>query len=223
MKKLLFTCALAVLGFSTVNAQMEEGHISYSVEASTDNPEMQMVIGMMQGSTMEMYFKKDFSRSEFKMGTIMTNITVNDVKTKKSLMLMSGMMGKVAVKTDLEELEKKNKKDEPKVTITPTTETKEIIGYKCTKYLVTVEGGSDLAYWATEEITADMTGQNYVQKDVKGFPLEFEIENNGMKMKMTTTKLEKTLTKEQRDTYFDMKVPAGYTEKTMEDLQKMGM
>jgi hypothetical protein len=43
-----------------------------------------------------------------------------------------------------------------------------------------------------------------------------------MKMSMTVTKIEKSIDKKKAATLFDMTIPEGYKEMTMEDLKSMG-
>ena len=220
MKKLflslLFTIALAAGSF----AQLTEGHISYKVEITSDNPDMQMLIGMMQGSTMEMYFKDKNTRSEMKMGTMMTMTTITNETSGQVLMLMNGMGQQNAIKTSLEEMDK----DQPegqKVEVTLVNETKVIEGYTCKKAILTTEEGNESVFWYTEEIDVAKKGQSYLNEEVPGFPMQFEINNEGMKMTMTVTKLEKKV--EKADQLFKMTIPAGYKEMTLEEMKSMGM
>ena len=51
----LFTLLLvAISSFG----QLKEGHISFKIDVTADKPEMQMQVGMMQGSTLDIYFKE---------------------------------------------------------------------------------------------------------------------------------------------------------------------
>ena len=48
MKKIFLTLAITVVHLAFF-AQLKEGHVAYKIETTTDNPEMQMAVGMMQG------------------------------------------------------------------------------------------------------------------------------------------------------------------------------
>lgn len=222
MKKLLLTFLTATVICMT-HAQLKEGHIVYKIESTTDNPDMQMAVGMMQGSTMEVYFKEKATRGEFKMGSMMTTTTISDETNGDVLMLMSGMMGNMAIKS--------NSKDQqpvdadtpaPKVEVTITTETKVIEGYTCKKAVVTDEEGDVANFWFTEEIIVSKKGQNSLSDDVPGFPMQFEINKGGMTMSMTVTKVETSLPKNSKE-LFSMTIPEGYKEMSPEEMKQMGM
>lgn len=204
-------------------AQLKEGHVAYKIETNTDNPDMQMAVGMMQGATMDVYFKDKSTRNEFKMGAMMTMTTISNDTSGDILMLMSGMMGQNAIKSKAEEIEKDNSPEvKPKVDVSVTNETKVIEGYNCKKALVTDEDGNVSTFWFTEEIHAAKKGQSYLNQDVPGFPMQFETNNNGMKMTMTVTKVEEQLPKNSKD-LFSLNIPEGYKEMTMDQLKQMGM
>ena len=236
MKNLFLLFSFVLCAFTSLFAQDTEGHVVYTIELSSDDPQMQMAIPMFSGSTMEMYFSDNNSRTELSMGTFITTTIITDIKKDKMLMLMSGMMGQMAIPGVLSEMkekaEKTNARDpqddnietedaEDEYEIEFTDETKEIQGYTCKKAIVSSADGVEMIYWYTEEIQFAKDGQNYFNKDVPGFPMEFETFNSGMKMKMTVTKYSKSLDKDASE-LFDFTIPDGYKEMTMEELEKMG-
>lgn len=222
MKKLLLSLTL-IVGSITVNyAQIKEGHVTYKIDISTENPDMEMVVGMMQGSTLDIYFKEKMTRAEMKMGSMMNMTTISDEKSGKLLMLMSGMIGKKAISTTTEELSNKDEKEKPKYEVELVDETKDIAGYKCKKAILTDEEGNESTFWYTEEIEVSKKGQNYLNENVPGYPMQYEINNSGLVMGMTVTNITKELSKSDLK-LFDMAIPEGYAEMTMEELQQMGM
>lgn len=221
MKKIILSAFFALFTVLTSLAQLTEGHFTYSIEATTDNPEMQMAIGMMQGSTLDVHFKDKMTRSQMKMGTMMNITTISNEATGDVLMLMSGMIGQNAIKSTLKELEESNT-EKPVYTVDLINETKTIEGYTCKKAVMTDEAGVESVFWYTEEVTVSKKGQNYLNEDIPGFPMQYEMNNNGMKMTMTVTKLEKKLDKKSAS-LFEMTVPEGYKIMTMEEIKAMGM
>jgi len=135
--KNIFIALLTFVAF-TSSAQLTEGHVAYKIDCVSDNPDMQMAVSMLQGSTMEIYFYEGLTRSEMKMGTMMNIITLTNEKTEDFLMLMSGMIGKNAILTTLDEINKE-KGETPEMEITLVEETKEIMGYVCKKAVLTAE------------------------------------------------------------------------------------
>lgn len=222
MKKILLSLALIVSSISVNYAQITEGHVTYKIEVSTENPDMEMVVGMMQGSTLDIYFKEKMTRAEMKMGSMMNMTTISDEKSGDILMLMSGMIGKKAISTTSEEIEGDAAKEKPKYDVELIDETKEIAGYKCNKAILTDEEGNETVFWYTEEIEVSKKGQSYLNENVPGYPMQYEINNGGLVMGMTVTNIAKELSKTDLK-LFDMKIPEGYAEMTMEELQQMGM
>jgi GLPGLI family protein len=217
--KNLFLALLTIVAF-TAQGQITEGHVSYKIDCVSDNPDMQMAVTMLQGSTMEIYFTEGLTRSEMKMGTMMSISTLTNDKTGDFLMLMSGMIGKNAILTTLDEMNKE-KEDTPEMEVTLVDETKVIMGYVCKKAIITAEDGSESVFWYTEEIMVAAKGQSYLNEAVPGLPLEYEINNSGLKMVLTVTDIEKKIKK--AGDLFDFKIPEGYKKMTLDQLKGMGM
>jgi GLPGLI family protein len=221
MKKIILSLIFVASTVITLVAQLTEGHITYKIEMSSDNPEMEMAVGMMQGSTLDILFKDKITRSEMKMGTMMNMTTITDEKSGELLMLMGGMMGNNAIKTTTAEMTE-NQPEKPKYDVVLSDETKTIAKYVCKKAILTNEEGGETIFWYTNDIEVSKKGQSYLNEDVPGFPMQFEINNGGMKMSMTVTTIEEKLDKKST-ALFKMNIPEGYKEMTLDDLKKMGM
>ena len=221
MKNFILTLFLALSVNYSLKAQLTEGHFTYTIEASSENPDMQMVTGMMQGSTLDIYFKDKITRSEMKMGSMMNIVTVSDENSGEILLLMSGMVGKNAILMTTEEIEALSE-GKPEMNVELLDETKTIEGYLCKKAVLSDENGGESIFWYTEEIEISKVGQTYLNKEVPGFPMQYDLNNKGLKMTMTVTKTEKKLDKNARS-LFDMEIPEGYKTLTLEELGNMGM
>ncbi len=221
MKKLILFASVILLTVSGWS-QVTEGHISYKIDLTSDNPDMQSALSMMQGSLLDVYFMGQSTRAEMKMGSMMNVTSISNEKSGDVLMLMSGMIGFNAIKTTLTEL-KSQSQEEPKVEISLLDEKKEILGYVCKKAILTDEEGSESTFWYTEDILASKEGQNYLNDKVPGFPLEYDINNSGFKMTMIASSVVKSLKKNERNELFNFSIPEGYKEMTLEDLKNMGM
>lgn len=222
MKKIFFSMAVVVLSTLSLTAQITEGSVKYNVEVSSTNPELEMQLAMLQGSTFELFFKDKMSRSEMSMGSMMKITTITNTEAENSIMLMSGMMGNTAVKMSAEDL-KKGEENVNETEVTLVDETKEIQGYNCKKAIATNEEGQESVIWYTEDLAINKLGQNYLNNQVPGFPLEFEINQGEVKMTMVSTEVNKKLDKKKVKELFDTSIPEGYTEMTPEQLQGMGM
>jgi GLPGLI family protein len=137
-------------------------------------------------------------------------------------MLMGGMVGNNAILTNLDELDAQKATEKPSYTVELIDEKKTIADYSCSKAILTDEDGNEMVFWYTDQIEISKKGQNYLYEDVPGFPMEYVINNKGLKMAMTVTKIDQKLDKKSAD-LFDMKIPSGYKEMTLEDLKKLGM
>ncbi len=225
MKRIIFSIAFAILGSVGCYAQLNEGSVSYKMDFSSDDPDMAMAIAMMSGSKMDMYFKDGATRVEVAMGTMMNMVTMTDSKQEDYLMLMDipMMSMKYGVKSTLAELEAQSADQEkPKMDIKLENGKKTILGYKCKKAIAVDEEGNESVFWYTEDIEVNKKGQSYLNEDVPGFPLEYEINQGGMKVSLTATELKDKLDKNQAKELFKMEIPDGYEEKTMEEIMSMG-
>jgi GLPGLI family protein len=221
MKNFILTVFVFLSVTFSLKAQLTEGHFTYTIEASSENPDMQMVTGMMQGSTLDIHFKDKITRSEMKMGSMMNIVTVSNENSGEILLLMSGMIGKNAILMTTEEVEALSE-GKPEMNVELLDETKTIEGYLCKKAVLSDENGGESIFWYTEEIEISKVGQTYLNKEVPGFPMEYDLNNNGLKMTMTVSKFEKKLDKNIKS-LFDMNIPEGYKTLTLEELEKMGM
>lgn len=207
MKKILFV--LSVLFTSISFAQLKTGAIQYSISVDAESEEQEQVAAMFEGSKMTVYFKPNMTALDMEMGMFMKIATVSDAKKGKTLTLMDIMGQKIAVRDAEADTPKKTE------TIEKTSETKTILGYNCTKYRVIDESDNMVTMWVTEEILINTEGQTIFRKDIKGTPLAFSTIQNGMKMNFEVTKIETKANKNK----FSMKIPAGYEEKTAEELK----
>src|SRR5690554_7475372 len=72
----------------------QELTLKYEISMQSDDPQIQSQLGMMQGSTLQVFTKDNKSRTEMSMGGLMTTTTILDSDAKKGVLLMDGMLGK---------------------------------------------------------------------------------------------------------------------------------
>lgn len=221
MKKLALLFAMTIVTSVMSFAQLAEGHISYDIEMSSDDPEMAMAITMFSGSSMDLYFANDVARTELDFGSMMSISTIINTKTDEALLMMGGMMGNKAVLTDSKEMGV-DETEEPKLTWSFTKETKTIMGYKCKKAIGTDEEGEDVIYWYTEKIKPANTDKNSPIAQLPGLALEYEIDREGMIMTFTATKVKTSLDAATKLSKFKMEIPEGYEEMTYEEFSSFG-
>ncbi|HKC69719.1 MAG TPA: hypothetical protein VKG26_15885 [Bacteroidia bacterium] len=213
MKKILLT-VVAIAGLFTAQAQIKEGTVTYSVAVDGAPAEQ---AAMMKGMELTIAFKDTKSRVDFSM-SMMTSTTVSD--DNGSLTLTDGMGMKTFTKLSKADVDKESKKN-PDPKITYTEEKKTIAGYECKKAIVEVKDQKGetqkVNVWYTDKLPNNSGGRMASFKGLKGAPLEFEMNQGPMKMKMTATKVSLAAIP---DSQFKLSTD-GYTEMKMEDLQKM--
>jgi len=221
MKTPILTLACFFFSVVSIFSQITEGHISYSIDLTSENSDMQSAIGMMQGSSLDVYFKDDVTRSEMKMGTLINVTTISNEDSGEVLMVMNGIVGQNAIKTTTEEIERQLS-ERPVFTVKLVDESKLIMGYDCKKAILTDEDGQESIFWYNESIQVSKKGQQYLYEDIPGFPMQYEINNNDMKMLITVTSLETELDNNPT-TLFEMIIPEGFKEISMDQMATLGM
>lgn len=209
MRKLLTLFVLVLC--TSVQAQVKEGSIKYKMEltGAPGGDEMAAVLG---NASMTIYFKNDKSLTDM-VSPVYTMKTLTD--SKGVLMLMESIGQKSFTRNTKEELTKEKPKDfDPQVLI--TKEKKKILGYDCTKALITTKDSrgksSTTVMWYTDKIRcaaiAGITNTDVLDK-IKGTPLQIEIDRGSVKSRITAAEIS---VKPVPDAVFALST-AGYTEK----------
>jgi GLPGLI family protein len=218
MKKIIIAAALAVSVISNIAAQKNtpfEGKVTYKIsfEGSGLPPE---AMTMLNGSESVNYIKGDKRRTDLNMA-IQSTSAIIDGKSKQVVTLMDIMGQKYLIRMSEADLKKEEEKN-PITNIKYSDETKTIAGYKCKKAEATVKTGEGkeevVSVWYTDEIPSSEVKSVY--KGLKGFPMEYMINQSGFKMTFTATSVSKEPV---ADSKFEIP-KEGYTETTMEDFQK---
>lgn len=214
------TTFLAALIFTISFSFSQELTIKYDISMESSEPEVQSQMGMMEGSTYTMYLKDKQSRIESNMGGgLMVTTNITDLEKKKGLVLMNGMMGKIASTFNLDSLNK-SVGEEPDFDIEETDETEEILGHTCKKAVIYGDNDLEFIYWYTEDYTPneDILGST-IKKGIPGLPLKFSIDQPQITMTYTAVDLKEKV--KQPKEKFDLTIPDGYTEKSFEEIQQM--
>lgn len=209
MKNLFLSTILVLTSLLSLNAQTFEGEITYKISYTDLPAEAEMYKAMLPQKSL-IVIKNEKSVTEQNTMGIMKIKVISNTKTMKTTMLMDMMGKKIMTKDDMESKEVKDEFE-----VIKTSETKSIAGYKCKKAILKTKDGMELLYWYTEDLPG-YKGKNIPNTDLDGFPMEFEMKQETMGMKMSVSSVEK---KTISDSVFD--IPEGYEEKTPEEMQKM--
>ncbi len=207
--KITFITAIC-LGYTLIaQAQkaITEGVAIYTVEYDLP-PEQQGIAGMLP-KEFKVSFKGDYSLFKMDMGMFTTSVITNNL-TNETLALTDMPMQnkKIAMKMSKSEVERMKgiESGEQDFEVKQTTETKMITGYNCTKYVLKdkIENTTN-EMWATTEIQIPASALTSVVKGVKGVPVVFNNETNGMKTKLTLKSIS-----QESVTDINFNIPAGY-------------
>lgn len=210
----IFLISLSKSSSAQTNYGLKSGKLVFGISMLGDQMSDQQKAMMPTESIM--YFKDDKSRVEISM-SMGTTIIISDNKTKKTTVLMDFMGNKIAMETDQTETKKEMEKN-GKYKVELLDGSKEIAGYKCKKAKITqTHDGKEFSFdvWYTKEISANNASSNGID-GIDGCMLEFEIFQNGMRMKMTT----KSITSQDVDASKFI-IPDGYTKTTAEGLKSL--
>lgn len=207
---------LALVAFAIFStqffAQTKTGAVTYEM-SMPDNEEM----AAMGSNTIKISFNEKSTATQMDMmgGMIsIKTITLDKNNVKDTRMLMD-MMGKKYELTGESEnfgkAEVGSLKDAESVTY-DKKDTKEILGYKCYKAIVKMNGGTVSNFYITEAIAVQSKADDKFK--LTGFPLEIEVNSDKGKVIMLATAFDKAPSA----TCFT--VPEGYEKVTQEELQQ---
>lgn len=141
----------------------------------------------LQNSTKIVYIKGNDARTDL-ISNAFTQSVIYDKTNNLVTILREFGANKVLTKLTKTQWQEKNKKYEG-YSLQNTSETKNILGYSCTKaYLQTKEGLQILIYY-TQSIVPSVKDFEYQFKDVPGFVLAYEIAEGDKKIFYTATKI----------------------------------
>ncbi len=193
MKKIVLLFALiSISHFSNAQSKkLKEGVAEFDVSYPSLTPEMKQMESVLP-KEMTIYFKNDQSRVE--MSTSMGSTYVISDNTKKEVtVLMDIMNKKMAFKQSQDELankeaELKKSGKMPDFTIVESKETRIIAGHKCKKAIVqyTMDGKKEqmICYYTEDFPKVNSGTDNMALKEIKGFLMEYNINQNGIQMRI---------------------------------------
>jgi hypothetical protein len=217
--KAILGLAVMMLSFTAIS-QVTKGKISYDVYVSSDDPAISAYVDQMGGSTLDLTFVDGKIRSDMYVGQMMTTTAVSIKGQDTSLVLLDGMMGKIAMKVTKNDMDEEERLAFENREIDLTDETKKFMGYTCRKAILTAGDAAESIVWYTEEILPTFRDGQYLFEEIPGTPLEMYSTWGKMNLKMVAFEFKGKLKK--TDEIFSTKIPEGFTLKTPEEMKKMG-
>jgi GLPGLI family protein len=210
LKKLAFV-AFAIVS-TQFYAQTKTGAVTYEM-TMPDNEEM----AAMGTNTIKISFNEKSSATQLDMmgGMIsVKTISIDKNNPKETRMLMDMMGKKYEVTGEAEgfaNTDVASLKDAESVTYDKKA-TKEILGYKCYKALVTMNSGVINTFYVTDAIAVQSLPADKLK--LTGFPLEVEVNSEKGKVVLLATSVDKA------PSASCFTVPEGYKKVTQEELQQ---
>lgn len=196
---------------------INEGTVTYAVEYDLP-PDQQAMVAMLP-TEYKVDFKAGISKFRMDMGMFATEVVYNN-NTEETLSLTDVPMQnkKIAVKMNGEQYDKMNAMQygEKDYSINETTETKKIGAYNCVKYVLTDKiSNESVDVWTTSEVQIPINSVAANFKMLKGTPVEFSINAQGLKTKISLKEV-----KESAISDIKMDIPSDYETLTFEELLK---
>lgn len=218
-----FKCAfLLIFGLIATSSfaqtkTLNEGMITMEItDVSSDNEQVEAQMQMLNGTQTSYYFTKDKSlvTADMMGGMIKMKTLVNN--SDEYLTMMFDAMGQKMLikssKAERKEMEDAQNEAVEDLEITyDKSDTKEILGYKCHKAMITGQSDAEMEFsmYVCPEIKANnRLIQGLSAFELAGFPLEYTINTDQMSMTTTAKVLES-------------KVPAGIFELNTAGYQEM--
>ena len=208
MKNILFSLLVTLASLSAYSQQGFEGEVTYKISYKNLPEDMAMYKAMLPKKT-KLIIKNEWSKIEQNIAIAKIQMITNS-KTKKNIMLMKGMGKKIAV-----ESKDTSQHSSSQFTIVQLKEVKVIAGYLCNKVVLSDTGENKIILWVTKDLPA-YQNSNLPDMDLGGFPMEFSLEKDEMKMRMTVKKVNR---KKIEDSEFQ--IPEDYEIKTAEEMGEM--
>ncbi|HAE12805.1 MAG TPA: hypothetical protein DCG24_01160 [Bacteroidetes bacterium] len=204
MQRIVLFACLSLWLSSVTMAQRFEGSVTYEINY-IQVPEDMAAYKSMLPNSMTMYFLGEQARMEQSvMGSL--QVVVSNVKDNSGFVLTDFMGMKIAMP-----IEPTLNNTEDDVQYEYTDESKEIAGYACKKAIVTMEGMEPSVIYYTKEISG--YHQDYTGLD--GYPLQYEISQDGMVFTVTAN----NVSKEKPDAQLFI-IPDDYSVMTQEELMR---
>jgi hypothetical protein len=212
MKKLLSILLLAVTISTVAQDKFTEGVITMTQSMSSPNEQVKAQLDMMGDMITTTYVDGKKSRTESSSPMTGDITVIIDSESNELLQLMDiPGMGKKYTAQNMEITEEMMKN----ITVEEGAETKEILGYNCKQYVVTVkQQGTEMKMemFITDQIEGVMTQQTaMLGSKVKGYPLFMVMTMNQMGAEIViTTEVTKMEAQPVDDGKFSLTPPEGY-------------
>lgn len=207
--KWYFTLMMAC-SFLFTNAQktISEGTLTYAISFENGGK-----TNGLSGATETIYLKGGYSRIDMS-SNLGNEKTIYDAKSGNAVILKEYSGQKLMITLNKQNWLERNQANDDLV-FNNEAETKNILGYNCSKAIAKLKDGSTMTVYYTRDLNVMNKDYKPVFKNLTGLPLQYEFEKNKNKFIYTATKIDLTAVPVSR---FDFP-KAGYRVMTYEESQ----
>ena len=188
MKKLYSILSLALIVSFSAQAQkkLTEATISYDIviNTGTDKPR---AADFFDGATNTIYIKGNKSRTEM-VSSLGTQATIIDAAKNNIAILKEFGEQKYLIQLTPANWKEANQKND-NVEFTYSEETKNILGYKCSKAIGKLPDGTTFVVWYTADLVPENKDFQYVNRTLPGLAMEYESNLGNFKLTYTVSKI----------------------------------
>jgi len=211
---LMLVCSY-LLSMSAVRAQKKISELTLTYDYS-------VTIGNVKSdgigvATHTIYIKGNKSRSEMT-NSLFSSTTIFDANTGFAVILKEVSGQKLLIRLNPENWTEKNQMYDG-VVYKPTSETKEIAGYKCIKATGQTQSGMIISVYYTRDIIPENRQYDPAFRTLDGLPLEYELTNGNVKINYRVARINLNPVPASK---FDLP-NSGYREMNYEESKKMNI
>lgn len=183
MKQVIIFFGLILIGLTQLVAQQRtvaECTVNYSIFVDSTN-------SSLKGATKTLFIKGNDVRIDVS-SSAFNQTTFYDKSSGNAVVLREIGNNKIMTKLSKTQWLEKNSKFE-NATVDIIGDTKIILGYECKKAIIKAKDSSTITAYYAVNITPSVKEFEVYFKNVPGFVLEYETEENGKNVKYTATKI----------------------------------
>jgi len=177
---------ISVSLFSNAQKTISEGTLVYDINIQPLNKDA--AASSLSGATETVYLKGGLSRRDM-VSSLGNEKTIHDSKTGNAVILKEYSGQKLMITLTRQDWAARNSRNDG-VVFTPTTETKDVLGYKCTKATAQLKDGSTMVLYYTKDLNVINKEYNVLFKNLEGLPMQYELESKKMKFTYTISKID---------------------------------
>ena len=178
--------SLLVAFSASAQKKLTEGTISYDIVINTGSDKTHAA-DFLDGATSTIYIKGSKSRTEM-VSSLGTQATLIDQGQKSVSIIKEYGPQKYVIQMTPANWKEANKKYDD-VQFSYTSETKNIIGYKCNKAIGKLADGSSFVVWYTNDLIPEYKDFQYVNRTLPGLAMEYESIVGNLKVTYTVSKI----------------------------------